>query len=111
MDGATGFKAVCSLKKVSTLRYGAQNHSLIKLQNVLVADDHLQGEQDDDNAKEKYMSLAMTIFSMFAAWMAVAIAMLWGVLRIARRHQPQTIQRTAEDVSWQRHSSMPRANI
>lgn len=36
------------------------------------------------------MSLAMTIFSMIATWMAVAIAMLWGVLRIARRHQPHT---------------------
>ncbi|WP_439879056.1 hypothetical protein [Pseudomonas prosekii] len=34
------------------------------------------------------MSLAMTIFSMIAAWMAVALAMLWGVLRIARRYQP-----------------------
>lgn len=32
------------------------------------------------------MSLAMTIFSMIAAWMAIALAMLWGVLRIARRH-------------------------
>ncbi|MEX5670042.1 hypothetical protein ABFV57_34925, partial [Pseudomonas neuropathica] len=34
------------------------------------------------------MSLAMTIFSMIAAWMAIALAMLWGLLRIARRHQP-----------------------
>ncbi|MCH4876643.1 hypothetical protein EQV97_04490 [Pseudomonas sp. TMW22090] len=33
------------------------------------------------------MSLAMTIFSMIASWMAIAIAMLWGMLRIARRHQ------------------------
>ncbi|MBD8616771.1 hypothetical protein [Pseudomonas rhizosphaerae] len=33
------------------------------------------------------MSLAMTIFSLIAGWMAVAAAMLWGVLRIARRHQ------------------------
>lgn len=32
------------------------------------------------------MSLAMTIFSMIAAWIAVAFALLWGVLRIARRH-------------------------
>lgn len=24
------------------------------------------------------MSLAMTIFSMIASWMAIAIAMLWG---------------------------------
>jgi hypothetical protein len=30
------------------------------------------------------MNLAMTIFSMIAGWMAVAIAMLWGVLRIRR---------------------------
>ncbi len=57
------------------------------------------------------MSLAMTIFSMFAAWVAVAIAMLWGVLRIARRHHPQIIQRTPGEVSWQRDSSMPRASI
>lgn len=33
------------------------------------------------------MSLAMTIFSMIAAWMAIATSMLWGMLRIARRHQ------------------------
>jgi hypothetical protein len=32
------------------------------------------------------MNLAMTIFSMIAGWMAVSIAMLWGVLRITRRH-------------------------
>lgn len=36
------------------------------------------------------MSLAMMIFSMIAAWMAVALAMLWGVLRIARRHHYPT---------------------
>jgi membrane glycosyltransferase len=34
------------------------------------------------------MSLAMTLFSLIAAWFAIAFAMLWGVLRIARRHQP-----------------------
>jgi hypothetical protein len=77
--------------------------------NGLAADDPRQGEQDDDNTKEMYMSLEMTIFGMFAAWMTVAIALLWGVLRIARRHQPQTIQRIADDVSWPRNSSMPRA--
>ncbi|VVP60687.1 hypothetical protein PS874_06083 [Pseudomonas fluorescens] len=32
------------------------------------------------------MGLAMTIFSMVAAWMAIALAMLWGLLRIVRRH-------------------------
>jgi hypothetical protein len=30
----------------------------------------------------------MTIFSMIAGWMTVSIAMLWGVLRITRRHLP-----------------------
>ncbi|WP_296249782.1 hypothetical protein [Pseudomonas sp. UBA4194] len=33
------------------------------------------------------MSLALIIFMLVTAWLAVAAAMLWGVLRIARRHQ------------------------
>ncbi|MBD8595419.1 hypothetical protein IFT75_18535 [Pseudomonas sp. CFBP 8758] len=46
------------------------------------------------------MSLAMIIFSLIAGWMAVAAAMLWGVLRIARRHQhahpqPRAAKRSA----------------
>lgn len=45
------------------------------------------GEHEEDNAMEVCMSLAMTIFSMIAAWLAIACAMLWGVLRISRRHQ------------------------
>jgi len=32
------------------------------------------------------MSLTMVIFMLIAAWLSVAAAMLWGVLRIARRH-------------------------
>ncbi|HGM5553294.1 hypothetical protein ACTZGP_06670 [Pseudomonas putida] len=32
------------------------------------------------------MSLTMTIVMLIAGWLAVASAMLWGVLRIARRH-------------------------
>lgn len=32
------------------------------------------------------MSLEMTIVMLIAAWLAVACAMLWGVMRIARRH-------------------------
>ena len=43
---------------------------------------------EDAKAKEIPMNLAMTIFSMIAGWMAVSIAMLWGVLRITRRHLP-----------------------
>ncbi|WP_170930275.1 MULTISPECIES: hypothetical protein [unclassified Pseudomonas] len=34
------------------------------------------------------MSLTMTIMMLIAGWLAVAAAMLWGVLRIARRHHP-----------------------
>ena len=38
------------------------------------------------------MSLAMILFSLISAWMAIALAMLWGVLRIAKRHQePATV--------------------
>ncbi|MHC8318669.1 hypothetical protein [Pseudomonas sp. LB3P31] len=32
------------------------------------------------------MSLAMIILMLVTGWLAVAAAMLWGVLRIARRH-------------------------
>ncbi|WP_177326772.1 hypothetical protein [Pseudomonas sp. CF161] len=32
------------------------------------------------------MSLTTTIFLMICGWLAVAGAMLWGVLRITRRH-------------------------
>ncbi|MBD8495864.1 hypothetical protein [Pseudomonas syringae] len=32
------------------------------------------------------MNLEMTIVMLIAAWLAVACAMLWGVMRIARRH-------------------------
>jgi hypothetical protein len=32
------------------------------------------------------MSLGMTIVMLIAGWLAVALAMLWGVMRISRRH-------------------------
>lgn len=32
------------------------------------------------------MSLTMAIVMMIGAWILVAAAMLWGVMRIARRH-------------------------
>lgn len=35
------------------------------------------------------MSLTMAIVLMIGAWVLVAGAMLWGVLRIARRHHHQ----------------------
>ena len=37
---------------------------------------------------EEAMSLGMTIVMLIAAWLAVAAAMLWGVMRISRRHHP-----------------------
>jgi hypothetical protein len=40
----------------------------------------MQGEE------EAPMSLTMTIVMLIAGWLAVATAMLWGVLRISRRH-------------------------
>lgn len=38
--------------------------------------------------EEAHMSLTMTIVMLIAGWLAVATAMLWGVLRISRRHHP-----------------------
>ncbi|AZC27573.1 MULTISPECIES: hypothetical protein [Pseudomonas] len=34
------------------------------------------------------MSLTTTILMLILGWLAVAGAMLWGVLRIVRRHHP-----------------------
>jgi Na+-transporting methylmalonyl-CoA/oxaloacetate decarboxylase gamma subunit len=34
------------------------------------------------------MSLGMTLVMLIVGWLAVAAAMLWGVLRISRRHHP-----------------------
>ncbi|MDU8457496.1 MULTISPECIES: hypothetical protein [Pseudomonas syringae group] len=37
------------------------------------------------------MSLELTIVMLLASWLAVASAMLWGVMRISRRHhQPRS---------------------
>ena len=35
------------------------------------------------------MSLTTTILMLILGWLAVAAAMLWGVLRITRRHHHQ----------------------
>jgi len=34
------------------------------------------------------MSPTVTILMLIGAWLAVAGAMLWGVLRVSRRHHP-----------------------
>lgn len=45
------------------------------------------------------MSLTMTIVMLISGWLAVASALLWGVLRIARRHhQPIPSERAADTV-------------
>jgi hypothetical protein len=38
------------------------------------------------------MSLTMIIVMLICGWLAVAAAMLWGVLRIARRHHHHPVQ-------------------
>lgn len=48
----------------------------------------LQGEE------EAPMSLTMTIVMLIAGWLAVATAMLWGVLRITRRHHHPPVRST-----------------
>jgi hypothetical protein len=42
--------------------------------------------------EEASMSLTMTIVMLIFGWLAVAAAMLWGVLRIARRHHHHPAQ-------------------
>ena len=41
------------------------------------------------------MSLATTIFLLICGWLAVAAAMLWGVLRITRRHHHTHVKAAA----------------
>lgn len=48
------------------------------------------------------MSLIMAIFMLISAWLAVAAAMFWGVLRIARRHyhpQPKPPKKPLESAA------------
>ncbi|MFJ2479128.1 hypothetical protein ACIOWE_02500 [Pseudomonas sp. NPDC087598] len=48
------------------------------------------------------MSLTMTIVMLIAGWLAVAAAMLWGVLRVARRHHHPAPTTPIEKVEKQR---------
>jgi Na+-transporting methylmalonyl-CoA/oxaloacetate decarboxylase gamma subunit len=45
------------------------------------------------------MSLGMTLVMLIAGWLAVAAAMLWGVLRISRRHHPHYRSADAEKMA------------
>ncbi|WDG77171.1 hypothetical protein PUP68_22420 [Pseudomonas chlororaphis] len=50
------------------------------------------------------MSLTTTILMLIGGWLAVAAAMLWGVLRIARRHHhPRLPTPTAKTANPARH--------
>ncbi|WP_457970092.1 hypothetical protein M1D68_09265 [Pseudomonas sp. R4-84] len=52
------------------------------------------------------MSLMTTILMLVFGWLSVAAAMLWGVLRIARRHHPaptREMQQTTK--SSRRHAT------
>ncbi|MFJ2685331.1 hypothetical protein ACIOYV_16510 [Pseudomonas sp. NPDC087342] len=46
--------------------------------------------------EEAPMSLTMTIVMLISGWLAVAAAMLWGVLRITRRHHHHPAQSAPE---------------
>ncbi|NWA03406.1 hypothetical protein [Pseudomonas gingeri] len=37
------------------------------------------------------MSLILTVALLILGWLAVAAAMLWGILRISRRHHPHAL--------------------
>lgn len=52
------------------------------------------------------MSLTVAILMMIGAWLAIAIAMLWGVLRIARRrHHARPVARPLQVAHD--HSKLP----
>ncbi|MGE7956086.1 hypothetical protein ACQKQA_05700 [Pseudomonas sp. NPDC089530] len=49
------------------------------------------------------MSLTTTILMLIGGWLAVAAAMLWGVLRITRRHHPRLPTPAAKTEKAARH--------
>lgn len=49
------------------------------------------------------MDLGITIMMLILAWLAVAAAMLWGVMRIARRHHHPRIEHSEPDKTEARH--------
>ncbi|MBK5354874.1 hypothetical protein JFU37_20560 [Pseudomonas sp. TH41] len=55
--------------------------------------------------EEALMSLTMTIVMLISSWLAVAAAMLWGVLRIARRHHHHPVQPAKPVKALGRHAS------
>lgn len=55
------------------------------------------------------MSLTMAILMLVGMWVSVAAAMLWGVLRIVRRHShhhlpPQTLPKPQPERRARRHA-------
>jgi hypothetical protein len=59
------------------------------------------------------MSLGMTIVMLIASWLAVAFAMLWGVLRISRRHHHRSFRspQPATPVKKRRHPKARPAGV
>ncbi|WP_162888898.1 hypothetical protein [Pseudomonas syringae] len=58
------------------------------------------------------MSLELTIVMLIASWLAVASAMLWGVMRVSRRrHQPRSVEpRAVQPAVLAKHIKAPRCN-
>ncbi|MCP1418108.1 MULTISPECIES: hypothetical protein [Pseudomonas] len=51
------------------------------------------------------MSLTMIIVMLISGWLAVAAAMLWGVLRITRRHHHPAPPATAPEETPSPHAN------
>ncbi|MCF5651929.1 hypothetical protein GIV49_20530 [Pseudomonas syringae] len=58
---------------------------------------------------EALMSLELTIVMLIASWLAVASAMLWGVMRVSRRrHQPRSVEpRAVQPTVLAKHIKAP----
>ena len=59
----------------------------------------IQGNEvrEHERAKEALMALVAIIALLLLGWATVAAAMLWGVLRISRRHQPPALPAQTAD--------------
>ncbi|GFM81195.1 hypothetical protein PSCICN_18870 [Pseudomonas cichorii] len=68
------------------------DHSRQLIETCEGLDCQLFRQQEDAANAEALMSLEMTIVMLIMAWLMVAGAMLWGVLRISRRHHPRPVR-------------------
>jgi len=67
---------------------GRQGWPMAAQRGNLFVGEGLLNTRTSSVTEDKTMSPVLMIVMLICAWMAVALAMLWGMLRLSRRHHP-----------------------